>query len=196
MARGPRLVEPGGVYHLTARGNRRQAIFRDDHDRRIFLALLDRVVRTRSWSCLGYCLMPNHYHLVVETPDADISAGMQRLNGVYAQGFNHRHEFDGHLFQGRFHSVAVESDWHLLELSRYVALNPVRSGLCAHPDEWLWSSHRALIGRELAPAFVATARILAYFGEPTAVARKRYEMFVNDAPLLPQMAPIPAMSGV
>jgi REP element-mobilizing transposase RayT len=195
MPRGPRLVDPGGIYHLTARGNRRQVIFRDDHDRRVFLALLDRVVRSRDWQCFGYCLMPNHYHLVVETPDADLSAGVQRLNGAYAQGFNHRHEVDGHLFQGRFHSVAVESDWHLFELARYLALNPVRSGLCARPDEWPWSSHRALIGLVTAPAFLATARILAHFGEPAA-ARRRYEMFVNDSLLVAPMRAIPAMSGV
>jgi REP element-mobilizing transposase RayT len=194
MPRGPRLVDQGGIYHLIARGNRRQVIFRDDYDRRV-LALLDRVVRSRDWQCFGYCLMPNHYHLVVETPDADLSAGVQHLNGVYAQGFNHRHELDGHLFQGRFHSVAVESDWHLFELARYLALNPVRSGLCARPDEWPWSSHRAVIGRVAAPAFLATAQILAHFGEPAA-ARRRYEMFVNDSLPGPPLAAIPAMSGV
>jgi REP-associated tyrosine transposase len=124
--------------------------------------------------------MPNHYHLVVETPEPDLSAGMQWLNGRYAQAFNHRHGLDGHLFQGRFHSLLVESDWHLLELSRYLALNPVKAELCRHPRQWAWGSYPAIAGLVRPRRFLAPDRTLAPFGRTRATARRRFEEFVND----------------
>ena len=128
--------------------------------------------------------MPNHYHLVLETPEGDLSSGMQWLNGRYAQEFNHRHGFDGHLFQGRFYSGQVEDDGHLLELSRYLAWNPVQAGLCRHPREWLWGSYRAVagFGRSPAPRFLDARRVRELFGPTSLAARSRFRTFVDDAP--------------
>jgi REP element-mobilizing transposase RayT len=186
MPRSHRLQVAGGIYHLTARGNRRQDIFVDDDDREFFLRLLDGLARRRGWAGLAYCLMRNHYHLVAETPDEDLSAGMQWLNGTYAQLFNARHGYSGHLFQGRFHSVLVESQWHLLELSRYLAQNPVRARFCADPKQWRWSSYRVVLGASRPRRFLRPERVLALFGTPRSSARKRFESFVNDAPSRPQ----------
>jgi putative transposase len=182
MARPHRIQLAGGVFHVTGRGNRRQTIFLDRGDHLRFLHLLDEVARKRHWRGFGYCLMPNHYHLVFETPAADLSAGMQWLNGRFAQEFNGFHALDGHVFQGRFHSVLVESDWHLLELSRYLALNPVRVGLCADPAEWPWSSYAAVAGLERPRPFLTMRRVLRHFGGTSSVARARFKAFVADAP--------------
>ena len=126
------------MYHVYARGNRRQDIVRDDADRRLLLSVAEDVVARFGWYCHAYRLMPNHYHFLFETPAPDLSQGMQRLNGTYAQLFNRRHGLDGHLFQGRFGARFIESK-HLIELSRYVVLNPVRAGLCEKAGDWPWS---------------------------------------------------------
>jgi putative transposase len=180
MPRAPRRQIADGTFHLTGRGNRRQRIFLDGDDRLLLLYLLDELRRRRGWLGHAYCLMPNHYHVVVETPDEDLSAGMQWLNGCYGQAFNARHGVDGHLFQGRFHSTVVEGDGHLVELSRYLALNPVRAGLCRRPAGWIWGSYRAVSGLEPARHFLAPGRVLASFGKDIGSARKRFEAFVND----------------
>ncbi len=166
---------------MTNRGNRRQGIFLDSEDHLGFLSLLDQLAGRRGWRGYSYCLMPNHYHLVLETPGPDLSVGMQWLNGRFAQAFNHRHARDGHLFQGRFHSLLVESDWHLLELSRYLALNPVNARLCKHPGEWPWSSYPAVAGLEPPRRFLAPRRVLKHFGQTPQAARSRFEEFVNDS---------------
>jgi putative transposase len=149
MPRPPRLETPGGVYHVTARGNRRQAIFGDDVDRRRFLDLFDVALRRHRWRHRAYCLMSNHYHLLIETPEPTLSTGMHYLNGVYARRFNERHAVDGHLFDARFGSKLIETEAHFGEVLRYVAFNPVRAGLCAHPAEWPWSSWAGVDGRFL-----------------------------------------------
>jgi putative transposase len=146
MPRPPRLQVPNGIYHVTARGNRRQAIFVDDLDRRRFLQILERVVARSAWRPRAYCLMSNHYHFVVETPKPTLSAGMHCLNSVYARKFNERHGVDGHLFESRFQSFLVETERHLHDVLLYVATNPVRAGLCAHPSEWPWSSFAGVDG--------------------------------------------------
>jgi REP element-mobilizing transposase RayT len=184
MPRPLRIQEPGGIVHVTARGNRRQRIFRVDHDREVFLAHLGAVVKRTGWRCLAYCLMDTHYHLALETPDANLAEGMQRLNGIYAQGFNRRHRVSGHLFQGRYHSVPQRRDSQLLELFRYIALNPVRAGLCARPEEWRWGSHNALRGRAAA-GFVSVDRALDYFGAWATDGRRGYEAFVAGGLLTP-----------
>jgi REP element-mobilizing transposase RayT len=175
---------PGGIYHVTSRGNRRECIYLDDLDRRRFLRNLDDVVRRFEWLCHAYCLMGNHYHLVVETPKANISAGMQRLNGLYAESFNRRHRLSGHLFQGRFFSTLIELDTHLLELARYVVLNPVRAGLCPDAADWMWSSYRATAGLERRPRLLTQTRILAQFGRERDRARLAYAAFVREGLLV------------
>jgi putative transposase len=182
MPRKPRPQIAGGVFHLTSRGNRRQKIFTDDRDHERFLQILGRVVTSRSWRCHAYCLMPNHYHLLIETPAPDLSAGMHQVNGVFARWFNWRHQLDGHLFQSRFHATLVESSWHLLELSRYLVLNPVRAGLCAEPGQWRWSSYAALVAAVERPPFLTVEWLLAQFGTDGRSARRRFEEFVLDAP--------------
>lgn len=182
VPRRPRPQIAGGVYHLTSRGNRRQAIFTDDRDHERFLQILGRVVARRRWRCHAYCLMPNHYHLLIETPAPDVSAGMHQLNGVFARWFNWRHQLDGHLFQSRFHSTVVESPWHLLELSRYLVLNPVRAGLCSNPGDWRWSSYSAFVDAVETPAFLTVDWLLAQLAPDARDARRRLEGFVLDAP--------------
>jgi putative transposase len=165
---------------VTARGNRRQTVFADADDHLHFLWLLDAVARRQQWLGHAYCLMPNHYHLVLETPKADISIGMHWLNFRYAQSFNHRYGLDGHLFQDRFYSALVDGDWHLLELSRYLALNPVEARLSRHPGEWIWSSYAAVAGLVRPRSFLAVDRVLSLFGRDPTTARARFQAFVND----------------
>src|SRR6185369_14352378 len=131
MARPLRLEFEGALYHVTSRGNERSPIFRDDRDRTKFLEILGSIASVSRWAVHAYCLMGNHYHLLLETPRPNLSAGMQRINGRYTQWFNRRHRRAGHLLQGRFKAILVERDPHLLELCRYVVLNPVRAGMAA-----------------------------------------------------------------
>jgi len=136
----------GGTYHVTSRGNRRQAIYHDDRDRQWFLLLRDRVVARCSWRVRAYCLMTNHFHLLIETPQPNLSAGMQRLKCEYAAYFNERYSLDGHLFQQRFGSRLIETEEHFLQALSYIAFNPVKAGLCEHPSEWPWSSFYGSVG--------------------------------------------------
>ena len=129
MARALRIEYPDAVYHITSRGNARNEIFADDQDRDNFLTVLGVVVKRYNWLCHAYCLMDNHYHLMIETPDANLSRGMRQLNGVYTQKYNWRHSKTGHIFQGRYKSILVEKENYLLELCRYVVLNPVRANM-------------------------------------------------------------------
>ena len=185
MPRPPRIQPVGAISHITSRGNRRQDIVLDETDATRFLELVGTVARRNEWRCHGFCVMPNHYHLVVETPHANLSTGMHVLNGRYARWFNTRYDLDGHLFQARFHAVTVESEWHLLELSRYVVLNPVRAGLCTHPADWRWSSYRASVGSQPAPSFLDVETLLRPFGRERAQAHEAFGRFVADAPLRP-----------
>jgi REP element-mobilizing transposase RayT len=180
MARPLRLEFEGAVYHLTARGNAGQAIFLDDNDRQRFLDALSEGVDRFGWICHAYCLMTNHYHLLVETPNANLSRGMQQLNGVYTQAFNRRHGRVGHVLQGRFKSIIVEKESHLLELVRYVVLNPVRAKLVRHPRQWEWSSYRATAGEVRPPDFLTVDWILAQFGEARKKAQVAYRQFVAE----------------
>ncbi len=179
MARPPRPQIAGGIYHVTARGNRKQQIFLDRADGDYFLGVFADVVAGLGWLCDAYCLMPNHYHLLVSTPAADLSIGMHRLNSLYAQRVNRRHDQTGHLFQGRFHSALVERQEHLLELSRYLVLNPVRAGLCEHPGEWRWSSYRAYLGSAARPTFLRVSWLLKEFGRERVRAQVGYREFVD-----------------
>jgi putative transposase len=180
MPRLPRVNVPNGIYHVTARGNRRQPLFLEDRDRELFLAILATLGLRRRWRFHGYCLMPNHYHLVLTTPRADLSAGMHWLNSAYAHGFNEIHGLDGHLFQGRFHSISVEGDGHLLEVIRYVVLNPVRARLCVYPHDWPWSSYRPMRGGSQTSLAFDPRPPLKLFGERLPEARKAFGAFVAD----------------
>jgi REP element-mobilizing transposase RayT len=149
MARPLRLEFSGAVYHVTARGDRCEAIFLDDQDRQRFLGLLGREIGQQNWLLYAYCLMGNHYHLLLETPEANLTRGMRCLNGVYTQGFNRRYGLSGHVLQRRYKAILVDRDAYLLELSRYVVLNPVRAGLVTEVLLWPWSSYSATAGGEL-----------------------------------------------
>jgi REP element-mobilizing transposase RayT len=180
MPRPPRVEFPGALYHVTSRGNDRRRIFWDDTDRRTFLRHLTDVAMRDGFAVFAYCLMGNHYHLVVETPRPNLACGMQHLNSAFARWFNERHGRVGHLFQGRYHAVLVEAEPQLLELVRYVVLNPVRAGLCDRPEEWRWSSHRPTAGLEAKPRFLACETLLERLGVDGPAARSRYRSFVDD----------------
>jgi putative transposase len=179
VARPPRLQFPNAIYHVSARGNERAAVFRGDGDRQHFLELVAQNVKDELWRVFAYCLMTNHYHLLVQTPVPNLARGMRQLNGVYAQAFNRRHDRVGHLFQGRYGARIVQADKHLLGAVRYVVRNPVRAGLCAHPGEWRWSSHRAALGTA-PPWFLDRAGLLAYFGPKRSEALERYRTYCEE----------------
>lgn len=152
MARPLRIELSGGLYHVTSRGDRREAIFFSDDNRLVWLDLLGQVCSRFNWICHAYCLMTNHYHIVIETPEGNLAQGMRQLNGVYTQMTNRTHGRVGHVFQGRYKAIMVEKDSYLLELARYVVLNPVRAGMVNDVDEWPWSSYPAMIGSMPTPA--------------------------------------------
>lgn len=197
MTRPLRLDFPGALYHVTARGDRREPIVEDDADRLAWVDLLGRVARRFGWRVQAWVLMSNHYHLVLETPDARLSEGMRQLNGVWSQAFNRRHGRVGHVFQGRFKAIFVERESFLLELARYVVLNPVRARMVNDAADYAWSSHGAMMGRvdpvlaELGEPdgfdWLDTAALLRYFASDAngsgtvalANARERYRNFVR-----------------
>lgn len=179
MARPLRIEFPGAFYHVTARGDRREAIYESDEDRESFLEILQDVLKRFEWRCHAYCLMTNHYHLFIETDQGNLSKGMRQLNGVYTQWSNRHHQRNGHLFQGRFKGILVDSDAYLQTLCRYIVLNPVRAGTVSDPVDWLWSSYRATAGLERASTWLTTEAILATFGRNKVNARKAYKRFVQ-----------------
>lgn len=181
MARPLRIEFAGALYHVTSRGNGRQKIFLDDQDNRKFLELLEKTVERFNWVCHAFCLMVNHYHLMIETPDANLSQGMHHLNATFSQAHNKRHATVGHLLQGRFKAIVVDRESYLMELARYVVLNPVRAEMVARPEDWPWSSYRATVGLPALEEaeFLATAWLLEQFGSDEAAARLRYRDFVQ-----------------
>jgi REP-associated tyrosine transposase len=179
MARPLRLEFPGALYHVISRGNERAPIFVDDLDRADFLDLLGSVVVKEVFHLHAYCLVGNHYHLLLETPAGQLSRGMHRLNARYAQRFNRRHERCGHLFEGRFKAIIVERQPHLLELQRYIVLNPVRARLVDKAEDWRWSSYRATSGLVLAPPWLQTAWTLSQFGRTATEGRRAFVEFVE-----------------
>ena len=180
MARPLRIEYPGAVYHVTSRGNARRKIYLDDDDREMFLATLAWVVERFGWICHSYCLLGNHFHLLIETPKPNLSLGMRQLNGVYTQRFNRRHKKAGHLFQGRFKAILVERDSYLLELARYIVLNPVRAKMVNRPEHYAWSSYRPTLGTAPVPAGLTIDWVLSQFARTKPVARKRYAAFVRE----------------
>jgi putative transposase len=179
MTRPLRIEYPGAVYHVTSRGNEKKAVFKDDSDREAFLKTLAHVNKRYNWICHAYCLMDNHYHLLIETPEGNLSIGMRQLNGVYTQTLNRRHRRVGHLFQGRFKAILIQKDSHLLEACRYVVLNPVRGQMVERPGDWKWSSYRATSGKENPHPCLTRDWILGQFSRKRVKAVKEYQQFVN-----------------
>jgi len=180
MARPLRVEFDGAIYHVTSRGNAREDIFDDDGDRKVFLECLGKVVNRFNWLCHAYCLMGNHYHLVIETPEANLSKGMRQLNGVYTQLYNRRHRTVGHLFQGRYKAILIQKDSHLLEVCRYVVLNPVRARAVKRVEQWKWSSYRATAGLGKSPPWLAVDWVLSQFGNRRYSATRDYRRFVRE----------------
>jgi REP element-mobilizing transposase RayT len=180
MARPLRIEFPGALYHVTGRGNARRPMVRDDRDRELFVEVLGRAVERYRLVLHAFCLMGNHYHLLVETPQAGLGRAMRHLNGVYTQAFNRRHRTVGHVFQGRYKAILVERDAHLVSLARYVVLNPVRAGICKRPEDYRWSSYRATAGLERPPAMLTLDAIHGQFGRNVQRARERYRAFVAE----------------
>jgi len=180
MSRPLRIEFHGAVYHITSRGNGKQKIFFKDNDRKVFLSLLWEVVKREKWVCYAYCLMDNHYHLLIETTRPNLSRGMRELNGVYAQKLNYIRDSVGHVFQSRYKSILVEKDNYLLELCRYIALNPVRAGIVENPEDWRWSSYRATLGIAKPPKHLNTSWVLKNFDEDIEKSKQKYEKFVLE----------------
>jgi REP element-mobilizing transposase RayT len=178
MPRPLRVQEPG-IYHVMTQGVRRSALFRDGRDRTAWVDLLPTVCNRYHWTCLSYCVMTTHYHLLVWTQLANLADGMQWLNGRWGQLFNRRHGEVGHVVRCRYHAVAIQSEKHLLELARYMPLNPVRAGACLRPRDWPWSSFPALIGVEPKPAWLDGEALLTFFGTGKS-ARDGFAAFVHD----------------
>lgn len=175
MARPLRLEFCGALYHLTSRGDRQEPIFLADADRKLFLELVGKEIKQQGWICYAYCLMDNHYHLLIETPEPNLVRGMRRLNGVYTQAFNRRHRRVGHVFQGRYKAILVDKESYLLELCRYVVLNPVRAKVVKRPEDWPWSSYRFTAGEAKPPEWLAVEKVVGLFS-----GRAAYRRFVAE----------------
>ena len=181
MSRPLRLEFPGALFHVTSRGNRKQDIFLDDADCQWFLDLMEKTVNRFAWTVLSYALMRNHFHIIIQLTRETLSMGMKWLNGQYARAFNRRHRCVGHLFGERPHAPLIERDTYLLEVLRYVVLNPVRAGLVAHPRDYAWSSYRALAGLVAPPQWLAVDDVLINFGDDRTLACAAFQQFVEAA---------------
>lgn len=180
MTRPLRLEFPGALYHVTARGDRRQSIFLDNVDRQHWLDTLSLVCARFNFVVHAHCQMSNHYHVMIETVDGNPAQGMRQLNAIYSQKFNRKHKLVGHVFQGRYKAILVQKESYLLELARYVVLNPVRAGIVNDPKAWPWSSHNFTTGDHIAPVWLDIAWLLSQFGQSPELAVVRYRQFVLD----------------
>ena len=177
MARPLRIEYKGAFYHVMNRGNARQVVFRDRHDYETFLTLLQGSAELWEIKLHAYSLMPNHYHLLIETPLGNLSRAMRHINGVYTQRYNRHHKRDGHLFRGRYKAILVEDDAYLVELVRYIHQNPVASKLVKEPEAHAWTSHRHYLKDGKAP-WLSTDCMLSYFGNKAHLARRKLHEFV------------------
>lgn len=180
MTRPLRLEFAGALYHVTSRGDHREAIYRDDLDRAAWLTIVGLVCRQFNFIVHAYCQMTNHYHLLVETVDGNLSQGMRQINGLYTQAFNRRHRLVGHLFQGRYKAILVQRERYLMAVARYIVLNPVRAGMVRTAEDWLWSSHKYILGRDFAPAWLDTEWILGQFDCNHENAIDAYSKFIIE----------------
>jgi REP-associated tyrosine transposase len=169
----------GGLYHVTTRSVDRRAIFRRKKECALLLDLLAETVARFEWECMSFCVMTNHYHALIRTPAPNIAAGMRKLNGQFAQTYNRRHGRTGHVFERRYHAELIHREGHLLETCRYIALNPVRAGMCDRPEDYEWSSFGAAIGRKPCPPFLAVASLISLFGTDSG-AQERLGAFVHN----------------
>ena len=196
MARQARIEFPGAVHHVMARGNRGRELFDAARASERFMEILADVVARLGWQLYGYCLMPNHYHLLVETPQANLGDGMKRLNGIYTQWYNARTASYGHLLQGRYRAILVDRDSYLLELVRYIALNPVRAGIAERAEDWPWSSARSLLGKAPCPGFLSLAPVWSQFGANEAAAWPALAEFLEQgAAGAPEEQLVPGIYG-
>jgi len=180
MSRPIRVEYAGALYHVTSRGNRREDIFLDEGDRLVWLSIFAEVCDRFNWRCHAWCLMDNHYHILIETIEGNLSKGMRHLNGVYTQKSNRKHGRVGHVYQGRYKAILVQKDGYLLELSRYVVLNPVRAGMVGDVLEWEWSSYPMMIGVKSCPVWLEPDYLLSQFGASREVAVEGYINFVRE----------------
>ena len=187
MARPLRIELAGGVYHVTSRGDGREDIYLSDADRQEWVDVFEQVCARFNWICHAWCQMTNHYHILIETPDANLAQGMRQLNGLYTQRFNRTHHRVGHVIQGRYKAILVERDSYLQELARYVVLNPLRAKMIGRLEEWPWSSYLATCGQAARPAWLQTDWILGQFGPERAGAIAGYVAFVHAGARLPSV---------
>jgi putative transposase len=180
MARPLRIVYPGAYYHVMSRGNEQKEIFKSQRDREKFLEYLASANERYGAIIQAYCLMSNHYHLLLETPEGNLPQIMRHINGAYTTYFNLKRKRSGHLFQGRYKAILVEADSYAAELSRYIHLNPIRVGLAERPEDYPWSSYRSYIGQSPPADWLKTEFILSYFGQPGTKTRIRYRKFVEE----------------
>ena len=180
MARPLRIEFAGALYHVTSRGDGQEDIYLDDSDREVYLDVLADVKKRFNWTIHAYCLMSNHYHLLIETPDSNLAKGMRHLNGVYTQKFNRHHKRVGHVFQGRYKAILVQKESYLLELSRYIVLNPVRAQMVRSAKDWPWSSYRATAGFVEANPWLTKDWILSAFSRRKKIAIQKYRTFVSE----------------
>lgn len=195
MARPIRIEYPGAVYHITSRGNAQEAIYHTDADRYHFLSLLEQACKRYHWSVYAYCLMDNHYHLLVETRESTLSKGMRHVNGVYTQWFNHtrKQRRYGHVFQGRYKAILVDKESYLLELCRYIVLNPIRANMISQPIDYPWSSYRATMGYYETREWLEVDGILGQFGKQRKRAIEKYKDFVEEG--IGESSPMAKLQG-
>ena len=183
MPRKPRLEAAGGIHHVTSRCTDGLEIFTAVDDCRRFVRLLERASADGGWRVYAYCLMSNHAHLLLQTPEANLGVGMRRVQGMFAQQFNEETMRRGSVWAERFHSRLVRTEAHALQSAAYIVLNPVKAGLVSRPSEWRWSSYRATAGLDPAPSFLAVDETLSWIGPDIDRARTRYRHWIDEAAL-------------
>ena len=174
MARPLRITYPGAFYHITSRGNEQKAVFKSKKDREKFLEYLESASERYNAVIHVYCLMDNHYHLLLETPSGNLPQIMRHINGAYTTYFNIKRGRAGHLFQGRYKAILVEKDVYAKELSGYIHLNPVKAGMVELPEEYEWSSYLTYIGKQKKPEWFHTDFLHGYFGKTKSSAQKKW----------------------
>lgn len=179
MARPLRIEYAGALYHVTSRGDRREDIYHNSEDREIWLGIFAQACSRFNWRCHAWCLMDNHYHILIETIEGNLSQGMRQLNGVYTQKSNRQHHRIGHVFQGRYKAILIQKDDYLLEVARYIVLNPVRAKMVNGLNDWSWSSYFSMIGKSESPEWLETDWVLSAFSDNREVAIAKYIDFVR-----------------